>query len=73
MFGNNTQWLALNSFHSIRGYYTKYDCSSADINPIGGISKGDLKKFVLYAKDTFQLPALAEYVGEKKDFVEAAY
>eukprot|EP00955_Chlamydomonas_euryale_P055789 356218-Chlamydomonas_euryale.AAC.2 len=23
----------------LRGYMTKYDCSSADINPIGGISK----------------------------------
>lgn len=25
---------------SLRGYLTKYDCSSADINPIGGISNG---------------------------------
>jgi NAD+ synthase (glutamine-hydrolysing) len=24
---------------ALRGYYTKYDCSSADINPIGAISK----------------------------------
>ena len=24
---------------ALRGYMTKYDCSSADINPIGGISK----------------------------------
>ena len=23
----------------LRGYLTKYDCSAADINPIGGISK----------------------------------
>lgn len=23
---------------SLRGYLTKYDCSSADINPIGGVS-----------------------------------
>ena len=23
----------------LRGYFTKYDCSSADLNPIGGISK----------------------------------
>jgi len=23
----------------LRGYMTKYDCSSADINPIGGINK----------------------------------
>jgi len=27
----------------LRGYLTKYDCSSADLNPIGAISKVDLK------------------------------
>lgn len=31
---------------ALRGYFTKYDCSSADINPIGGISKSDLKGFL---------------------------
>ena len=31
---------------ALRGYMTKYDCSAADINPIGGISKGDLKRFL---------------------------
>lgn len=36
---------------SLRGYLTKYDCSSADINPIGGISKTDLRRFLTYAKD----------------------
>ncbi|KAH9261958.1 NAD+ synthetase [Batrachochytrium salamandrivorans] len=30
----------------LRGYLTKYDCSSADINPLGGISKVDLVEFV---------------------------
>jgi len=34
---------------SLRGYFTKYDCSSADVNPIGGIAKGDLKKFLVWA------------------------
>lgn len=33
----------------LRGYLTKYDCSSADINPIGGISKADLKLFLQWA------------------------
>jgi NAD+ synthase (glutamine-hydrolysing) len=28
---------------SLRGFLTKYDCSSADINPIGSLSKNDLK------------------------------
>lgn len=27
----------------LRGYFTKYDCSSADLNPIGSISKTDLR------------------------------
>lgn len=35
---------------ALRGYMTKYDCSSADVNPIGGISKTDLKKFLVYAR-----------------------
>jgi len=33
----------------LRGYLTKYDCSSADINPIGGINKIDLKAFLRWA------------------------
>jgi NAD+ synthase (glutamine-hydrolysing) len=39
---------------------TKYDCSSADINPIGAISKTDLKKFIAYAEKAFDLPILNE-------------
>lgn len=42
----------------LTGYFTKYDCSSADINPIGGISKTDLKSFLLHCVETFQLTAL---------------
>ncbi|KAL1505640.1 hypothetical protein ABEB36_005159 [Hypothenemus hampei] len=45
---------------ALRGYMTKYDCSSADINPIGGISKTDLRRFILYAKDKFNLPILGD-------------
>ncbi|XP_019375000.1 PREDICTED: glutamine-dependent NAD(+) synthetase isoform X3 [Gavialis gangeticus] len=43
---------------SLRGYLTKYDCSSADLNPIGGISKTDLKNFLQYCIENFQLTAL---------------
>ena len=32
----------------LRGYMTKYDCSSADLNPIGAISKGDLKRMLVF-------------------------
>ncbi|KAJ2858445.1 glutamine-dependent NAD(+) synthetase [Coemansia erecta] len=47
---------------SLRGYFTKYDCSSADLNPIGSISKADLRRFVAYAKDHMQLPELAAFL-----------
>ena len=43
---------------ALRGYMTKYDCSSADINPIGGISKTDLKSFLKFARQRLNLPAL---------------
>jgi len=36
---------------ALRGYYTKYDCSAADINPIGGINKRDLKAFLFWASE----------------------
>ncbi|KAJ5750721.1 hypothetical protein N7533_007749 [Penicillium manginii] len=48
----------------LRGYLTKYDCSSADINPIGSISKVDLKRFIAWASEDFNMPIL-------KDFIEA--
>eukprot|EP00934_Nitzschia_sp_Nitz4_P007041 Nitzschia sp. Nitz4//scaffold87_size112219//91117//93387//NITZ4_004087-RA/size112219-processed-gene-0.9-mRNA-1//1//CDS//3329559408//7031//frame0 len=37
----------------LRGYMTKYDCSSADLNPIGAISKGDLKRMLMWASDAY--------------------
>ncbi|KAK6204428.1 glutamine-dependent NAD(+) synthetase [Scheffersomyces amazonensis] len=46
----------------LRGYLTKYDCSSADINPIGGISKTDLKRFIAWAEIKFELPILNEFL-----------
>lgn len=49
---------------SLRGYMTKYDCSSADINPIGGISKTDLKSFLNFAKTKFNIPIIAEIIDQ---------
>ncbi|CAH2355498.1 glutamine-dependent NAD(+) synthetase [[Candida] railenensis] len=46
----------------LRGYLTKYDCSSADINPIGGISKTDLKKFIAWAAKNFDMPILIDFL-----------
>ncbi|KAL3312674.1 Glutamine-dependent NAD(+) synthetase [Cichlidogyrus casuarinus] len=37
---------AANLDETLRGYFTKYDCSSADLNPIGCISKRDIRAFV---------------------------
>jgi hypothetical protein len=35
--------------------------NKADINPIGGISKTDLKRFIAYARDAFDMPVLTRY------------
>ena len=47
---------------ALRGYLTKYDCSSADVNPIGGISKTDLKRFIAWAEHAFDLPILQSFI-----------
>lgn len=51
---------ASNIAESLRGYMTKYDCSSADINPIGGINKSDLKKFLIWFSETMKIPVFKE-------------
>lgn len=45
---------------SLRGFLTKYDNSSADLNPIGGICKTDLKKFLLWSSEAFNFPSLKD-------------
>jgi NAD+ synthase (glutamine-hydrolysing) len=47
----------------LRGYMTKYDCSSADLNPIGAISKGDLKAMLLWASERYEMDILKEIAG----------
>eukprot|EP00039_Didymoeca_costata_P032980 m.40185 g.40185 ORF g.40185 m.40185 type:complete len:696 (-) comp9635_c0_seq2:197-2284(-) len=59
--GNSKGLLVLGSANvdeSLRGYLTKYDCSAADINPIGGISKRDLQKFIKYTSEKYTFPSL---------------
>ncbi|CAG8205608.1 unnamed protein product [Penicillium nalgiovense] len=46
----------------LRGYLTKYDASSADLNPIGSVSKVDLKKFISWSGHSFDLPILEEFI-----------
>lgn len=48
---------------ALRGYLTKYDCSSADVNPIGGISKTDLRGFLLFMQEKFKLTILSEIIS----------
>jgi len=64
--GNAGSLLVLGSANvdeSLLGYMTKYDCSSADLNPIGGISKSDLKKFVFYCVEKFNFTSLIGILG----------
>ncbi|XP_050228166.1 glutamine-dependent NAD(+) synthetase [Mercurialis annua] len=44
----------------LRGYLTKYDCSAADINPIGSISKQDLRAFLRWAAIHLGYSSLAD-------------
>uniref|UniRef100_A0A6G1SLU9 Glutamine-dependent NAD(+) synthetase n=1 Tax=Aceria tosichella TaxID=561515 RepID=A0A6G1SLU9_9ACAR len=46
--GNRVVLATGNVDEAIMGYLTKYDCSSADINPIGGLCKEDLKSYLKY-------------------------
>lgn len=45
---------------ALRGYLTKYDASSADLNPIGAISKLDLRRFLRWAADELGYASLRE-------------
>ncbi len=45
------------------GYVTKYDTSSADLNPIGGIAKADLRRFLRWARDDFDVAVLDEVLA----------
>ncbi|XP_010676846.1 glutamine-dependent NAD(+) synthetase-like [Beta vulgaris subsp. vulgaris] len=45
---------------ALRGNLTKHDCSSADINPIGSISKIDLRAFLRWAAVHLGYSSLAE-------------
>jgi NAD+ synthase (glutamine-hydrolysing) len=46
--GNRIVLATGNVDEALMGYLTKYDCSSADINPIGGLCKDDLKSYLNY-------------------------
>ncbi|EER43809.1 glutamine-dependent NAD(+) synthetase [Histoplasma capsulatum H143] len=41
---------------------SEYDCSSADLNPIGSIDKRDLINFLTWAKVNFDIPIIESFV-----------
>ena len=47
---------------ALREYFTEYDCSSGDINPIRRISKTDLQFFFLFALDFYKIEAIKKIV-----------
>ena len=49
---------AANLDEGIMGYMTKYDCSSADLNPIGSLSKNRIKSFLKYCYEEVKIKAL---------------
>ena len=54
---------AANLDEGLRGYMTKYDCSSADINPIGSLSKIDLKRFLFWSIKNRNLKSIESVVN----------
>lgn len=80
--GNRIVLATGNVDEAIMGYLTKYDCSSADINPIGGLCKDDLKSYLNYCcatrfvenkllvevvKEVIQAPPSAELTGSEQN------
>lgn len=47
---------------SLTGYLTKYDCSSGDINPIGGISKTDLRIFLRFCREKYSIQIIDDII-----------
>lgn len=57
----------------LRGYYTKYDCSSADVNPIGmmilwrymlgSLTKNDLRRFLLHTSEVYKVDAIHQILS----------
>ncbi|KAL8437571.1 hypothetical protein Efla_000434 [Eimeria flavescens] len=55
-----------NADETLAGYLTKYDCSSADINPIGSLRKRDINALLTWAatEPPFAAPVFAEILSQ---------
>lgn len=51
--GNRLVLATGNVDEALVGYLTKYDCSAADLNPIGSLSKQDLRCFIEFIRSNF--------------------
>ena len=60
-----------NSDESLRGFYTKYDASSADINPIGSFSKTDLRKFLKWCYEVKYSPEKSTPINTRNTSLDA--
>jgi NAD+ synthase (glutamine-hydrolysing) len=49
----------------LRGYFTKYDCSSADLNPIGSFSTKRIKEFLIWNSKLHDFNFIYEVLEEK--------
>jgi len=49
-----------NICEGLRGNLTKYDTSSADLNPIGAFNKSDLRNFLIWFSIRHSIPALKD-------------
>lgn len=54
-----------NCAEHLRGYYTKYDCSSADISPLGSLSKTDVRAFQRWAREHWGMDCLTRIIDAK--------
>ncbi|OCT48717.1 putative glutamine-dependent NAD(+) synthetase [Cladophialophora carrionii] len=50
---------------ALRGYLTKYDCSSGDIAPLGSISKSDARAFLAWAREKWNMPLISEFIDAR--------
>jgi NAD+ synthase (glutamine-hydrolysing) len=66
---NREGWLLVlgssNLDEGLRGYCTKYDCSSADLNPLGCICKNDLKAMLKWLAENNGYPSLHEVIAAR--------
>jgi NAD+ synthase (glutamine-hydrolysing) len=54
---------SINVEECVRGSLTKHDCSSADLSPIGSFSKLEIRSFIRWARTSFALPILDEFLN----------